>query len=139
MSIVKKVFAKANASLIKKTNGRLGTQLTKQSVLVLHTVGRKSGKAYATPLSYYLDGENYLIVASNWGKEESPEWFRNLMHHPRTTIQVKDKTFEVEARQAEDGEYQHLWQVVTRKNSQFLEYQKGLTRRIPVVILNPVQ
>ena len=110
----------------------------KQSVLLLHTVGRKSGKSYTTPLSYYRDGENYLIVASNWGQKDPPDWFRNLVRHSRTTIQVKDTTLQVEARQAEGGEYQRLWQVVTRQNSQYLEYQKTLTRRIPIVILTPV-
>ena len=138
MSIVTKVFARANAFLLQITNGRLGSRMGKQSVLLLHTVGRKSGKSYTTPLSYYRDGENYLIVASNWGKEDPPDWFRNLVRHSRTTIQVKDTTLQVEARQAEGEEYQRLWEVVIRQNSQYLEYQKTLTRRIPIVILTPV-
>ena len=74
MSIVTKVFARANAFLLQVTNGRLGSRMGKQSVLLLHTVGRKSGKSYTTPLSYYRDGENYLIAASNWGQEDPPDW-----------------------------------------------------------------
>jgi deazaflavin-dependent oxidoreductase (nitroreductase family) len=138
MSIMTKVFTRANAFLLQITNGRLGSSMGKQSVLLLHTLGRKSGKSYSTPLSYYRDGKIYLIVASNWGKEDPPDWFRNLMQHSRTTIQVKGATLQVEARQAEGEEYQRLWEVVTRQNSQYLEYQKALTRRIPIVILTPV-
>jgi len=138
MSIVTKVFTRANAFLFQITNGQLGSRMGKQSVLLLHTLGRKSGKSYSTPLSYYRDRENYLIVASNWGKEDPPNWFRNLMQHSRTTIQVKGATLQVEARQAEGEEHQRLWEVVTRQNSQYLEYQKALTRQIPIVILTPV-
>ena len=138
MNILTKFFVRANAFLFRITNGRLGDRMGKQSVLLLHTVGRKSGKSYTTPLSYYRDEENFLIVASNWGMEEPPDWFRNLMLHSRTTIQVKDTTFQVEARQAEGEEYQRLWKDVTRQNSQYLEYQKTLTRRIAIVILTPV-
>ena len=138
MSILTKYFGRANAFLFKITNGRLGNRMGKQSVLLLHTVGRKSGKSYTTPLSYYRDGENYLIVASNWGKEDPPDWFRNLMRHSRTIIQVKDTTLQVEARQAEGEEYQRLWKDVTRQNPQYIEYQKTLTRQIPIMILTPV-
>jgi deazaflavin-dependent oxidoreductase (nitroreductase family) len=109
----------------------------KQSVLLLHTVGRKSGNAYTTPLSYYRDGKNYLVVASNWGKDEPPDWFRNLMHKPHTTIQVEGTTLQVAARSAEGADYRRLWELITRKNSQYLAYQKAVTRRIPIVILTP--
>ncbi len=139
MSSLTRTFVRANAFVFQLTNGRLGSRMGRQSVLLLHTVGRKSGKAYTTPLSYYRDGPNYLVVASNWGKEEPPDWFRNLEQAPRTTIQVQDKTLGVEARQAEGEEYRRLWQAVTRQNSQYLEYQKGISRRIPIVILAPMK
>ena len=138
MSTMTKVFVRANVFLFKMTNGRLGSRMGRQSVLLLHTVGRKSGKPYSTPLSYYRDGDAYLIVASNWGNEDSPEWFRNLVQHPRTTIQVKGTTLQVEARLSDGEEYQRLWEVVTRQNSQYLAYQKTLTRQIPIVILTLV-
>lgn len=138
MSTWTKTWGRANTFLFQITNGRLGSRLGKQAVLLLHTVGRKSGKSYTTPLSYYREGGNYLIVASNWGKEIAPDWFHNLMGHPRTTIQVKDATFQVEAREASREEYPRLWEIVTRQNAQYLAYQKALTRRIPIVILTPI-
>jgi len=137
MSLFTTVFPKANAFIYRITNGRLGSRMGKQSVLLVHTIGRKSGKPYTTPLSFYRDGGNYLIVGSNWGKENPPDWFLNLMQHPQTTIQVKGKTLQVEAYQAEGEDYQRLWAVVTKKNSQYLEYQKTTTRQIPILILTP--
>jgi deazaflavin-dependent oxidoreductase (nitroreductase family) len=137
MSNLTKAFGKMNAFLYQVTNGRLGSKMGRQSVLLLHTLGRKSGKPFTTPLSFYRDGGNYLIVASNWGKEVHPDWFLNLERHPRTTIQVKNTTLQVEAHLAEGDEYQRLWEAVTRQNTSYLAYQKKLTRRIPIIILIP--
>jgi len=132
-----KIFMAANAFVFQKTKGRLGNRMGKQSVLLLHTIGRKSGRIYTTPLSYYRDGNTYLLVASNWGKENHPDWFHNLMQHSSTTIQVGSTTIPVEARQAQGEEYNCLWDVVTRQNEQYLQYQKGLARQIPIVVLTP--
>lgn len=106
-------------------------------MLLLHTIGRRSGKRRTASLAYYHNGNNYLVVASNWGKENHPGWFYNLMQQPRTTIQVKSNTIAVEARQAQGEDYQRLWLLVTRQNSQYVVYQKGMKRRIPILILTP--
>jgi deazaflavin-dependent oxidoreductase (nitroreductase family) len=138
MNVLTRAFVRTNAVLFQLTAGRLGSQMGKQTVLLLHTVGRKSGKAYSTPLSYYRDGNRYLIVASNWGQEKHPNWFRNLMEYPHSAIQTKSGLLPVEARQAEGDEYRRLWELVTRQNPQYLRYQQAVTRQIPVVILTPV-
>jgi deazaflavin-dependent oxidoreductase (nitroreductase family) len=109
----------------------------KQSVLLLHTVGRSSGKPYVTPLAYYRDGANYLVVASNWGQKEQPDWFRNLMQRPQTNIQIKNETIAVNARQMAGKEYDRLWKLVTRQNAQYLDYQRKVQRRIPIIVLAP--
>ncbi len=132
-----KLFMDLNAFLIRLTHGRIGCRLGTQTILLLETTGRKSGQPREVPIAYFFHDGDYLIVASNWGKEEPPDWFRNLMLSSQTTIQVQDKTVEVEAHQADGTEYGRLWQAVTRQNSQYLEYQKGMSRRIPIVILTP--
>jgi deazaflavin-dependent oxidoreductase (nitroreductase family) len=137
MSYWTKTFIRVNAFVYQKTNGRLGSRLGKQSVLLLHTTGRKSGKSFTTPLSFYRDGNSYLLVASNWGKENNPNWFKNLLEHPSTTIQVGAATIPVETRPAQGDEYNRLWEIVTAKNEQYLKYQKSLARQIPIMILTP--
>ena len=132
-----KLFTSANAFLFRMSGGRLGNRMGGQSVLLLHTVGRKSGKPFTTPLSYYRDGSAYLVVASNWGKDVHSAWFYNLLEHPQTTIQVGGKVIPVEARPAEGEEYDRLWALVTRLNDQYIKYQTGLARKIPIVILTP--
>jgi deazaflavin-dependent oxidoreductase (nitroreductase family) len=132
-----KFFTSVNAFLFRITGGRLGNRMGGQSVLLLNTVGRKSGQPRTTPLSYYRDGGAYLVVASNWGKEAHSAWYYNLLDHPQTTIQVGAAVIPVEARPAEGKEYDRLWTLVTSKNDQYVKYQKGLERKIPIVILTP--
>ena len=137
MSFFNRQFVSFNVFVYRITKGRLGSRLRDQQVLLLHTVGRSSGKTYTTPLSYYRDGNNYLVVASAWGAKEQPDWFRNLMQSPRTTIQVRDQTIEVKARQTAGKEYDRLWDIVSRQNASYVEYQRKLQRRIPIVTLTP--
>ncbi len=137
MNIWTKTFVAANALIYRLSNGRLGSRMGKQAVLLLHTVGRSSGKPYVTPLAYYRDGANYLVVASNWGEKDQPDWFRNLMQKPQTTIQVKDQTIAVKARQIAGKEYDRLWNLVAKQNPQYLTYQRQVQRRIPVITLTP--
>jgi F420H(2)-dependent quinone reductase len=132
-----KFFTSANAFLFRITKGRLGNRMGGQSVLLLNTVGRKSSQPHTTPLSYYRDGDAYLVVASNWGKEVHSAWFYNLLEHPRTTIQVGATVIPVDSRPAEGEAYDRLWTLVTSQNDQYLKYQKGLARKIPIVILTP--
>ena len=134
-----KLFMRTNAWLYRSTRGRLASQLGRQAVLLLHTIGRKSGKAFVTPLTFYRDGENYLLVATNWGKEEHPDWFLNLMRQSRTRIQVKDATFEVNIRRAEGEEYERMWKAVNVRNPQNQRYQDAIERRIPIVVLSPIE
>ena len=138
LDIFTRAFVRTNGALFRLTRGRLGSRLGAQSVLLLQTVGRKTGKAYATPLAYFRDGERYLVVASNWGSEKHPSWFYNLMGSPQAAIQTEKGTLSIEACQAEGEDYQRLWKLVTRQNPRYLRYQQGIRRQIPIVILTPV-
>jgi deazaflavin-dependent oxidoreductase (nitroreductase family) len=132
-----KVLMAMNVFLYRLTRGAFGSRMAGQSVLLLPTIGRKSGKAFTIPLNYYRDGENYVVVASNWGKEYHPAWFYNLMQQGRTEIQVKDRKMHVQASQATGDDYDRLWKVVTGKNDYYIRYQKQTDRKIPLIILTP--
>lgn len=132
-----RLFTSANVFIYKASNGRLGNRLGAQAVLVLFTLGRKTGRQHATTLSFYRHDGDYLVVASNWGKESHPGWYYNLLSQPRATIQVGSKKLAVQARPAEGEEYGRLWKLVTAKNEQYIAYQSTIQRRIPIVILSP--
>ena len=107
-------------------------------MLLLHTVGRKSGKGHITPLAYYRDGDQYLVVACNREHAENPARYLNLLTTPQTAIEVRGKTIAFEAKGAVDDLFPRFLTLVTSHNDQHLKYQGGLARQIPVVILKPI-
>jgi F420H(2)-dependent quinone reductase len=121
----------------QRTGGTIGGNLGGRPMLLLTTTGRKSGKAHITPISYFPDGECFIIIGSNWGAPKHPQWWLNLQTHPQTQIQVGRNTLTVVANEAVGEEQQRLWSLITTKYPNFLDYQKKTTRKIPVVILTP--
>jgi deazaflavin-dependent oxidoreductase (nitroreductase family) len=132
-----KLFMKINAFLIRITRGQIGTQLGTQTILILNTVGRKSGQVRSIPIAYFFYEGKYLVVESNWGRDNHADWYFNLLSQSQASIEVKGKTFRVNARFAEGEEYNRLWEYVTKKHSPYLEYQKMTTRKLPIAIFEP--
>ena len=133
-----KWFTALNRLLIRISNGRIGSKLGSQTILLLHTIGRKSGKQYETPIAYFYHEGQYLIVASNWGKDKQADWFLNLKEKPRTTIEVRGKTIPVEAHEALGDEYDRLWKFATERHSPYLNYQSMTARQIPIMVFLPL-
>ena len=136
--ILIKLFMAFNTLLIRISGGRVGSRLGTQTILILHTVGRKSGLARAIPIAYFDFEEKYLIVGSNWGKDQQADWYLNLKKRPGATVDVKGKSFAVRMHEAKGEEYDRLWNFATQKHPPYLNYQKMTTRHIPIVILEPV-
>ncbi len=132
-----RIFMAINAFLIRVSRGRIGTKLGTQTVLILHTIGRKSGEPRAIPIAYFaLDGK-YMIVASNWGKDRNADWVLNLRKYPQATIDVNGKSIPVQTHEAQGDEYDQLWKFATDRHPPYLAYQKMTSRRIPIVVLQP--
>ena len=134
-----KLFMKLNILLIKASGGRLGSRMGRGAIHILRTVGRRTKKPRETPIVVFRDGEDYLVVASNWGRETSPAWYYNLQSQPAAQIQAGKQLIPVKAREALDAEYDRLWGLVTSQNSLYLRYQEKITRLIPIMILEPVE
>ena len=65
-----KAFMNLNVFIIRASRGHIGTLLARQTVLLLHTVGRKSGRQIVTPISYFSTDGYYFLVGSNWGRQK---------------------------------------------------------------------
>ena len=133
-----RIFMSLNSFLIRVTRGRIGAQLGTQTILLLHTVGRKSGQPRVTPIAYFHYEGKYLIVESNWGKDPHADWYFNLRNQAQTSIEVNGQMVQVKVGFAEGDEYTRLWEYVTKKHPPYLDYQKMTKRKIPIVVLNPV-
>ena len=129
-----KWFMAVNKLVLRLSHGRLGSRLGTQTILILHTIGRKSGKDRAIPIAYFAYEGHYLIVESNWGKDGQAEWYLNLKQNPQARLEVKGRVVSVTAREAQGEEYDRLWDYVTVHHPPYLEYQKMTTRHIPIMI-----
>ena len=136
--ILIKWFMAFNKFLVQISNGRIGGKLGTQSILLLHTVGRKSGKQYVTPIAYFYHEGQYLIVASNWGKDKQADWFLNLKEHSQTVLEIKGQTIPVIAHEAVGDEYTRLWKFATEKHPPYLNYQAMTARHIPIMVFQPI-
>jgi deazaflavin-dependent oxidoreductase (nitroreductase family) len=86
------IFMAIWAFIYPLTGGRLlGSMGSNSPLLLLDTVGRKTGKRRTVPLVYFMDSDRYIITASASGADSNPGWYYNLRASPQTTIQVKDK------------------------------------------------
>ncbi|QUR68499.1 nitroreductase family deazaflavin-dependent oxidoreductase [Mycobacterium spongiae] len=125
--------------IYRKTQGRIGHRIPGgPPSLLLHTVGAKTGAARTTSLSYAIDGDSYLIVASNGGDERYPGWYHNLRKRPECEINVGPKRFAVTARRVtpDDADYAKMWQLVNENNSnRYSSYQSRTARPIPIFVL----
>jgi deazaflavin-dependent oxidoreductase (nitroreductase family) len=114
--------------------GPFGDQL-----ILLTTVGARSGSERTTPLMYHRDGDRYIIVASKGGAPENPDWYNNLKANPLAKVEVGTEmgteSFEVRASEAEGGERDRLYAERVAIAPGFGEYERQTTRKIPVMIL----
>ena len=133
-----KLFMAFNTFLIRISGGRVGSQLAGQTVLILHTVGRKSGQPRAIPISYFRDCENFFVIGSNWGQEKHAGWYFNLKDKPQATLELAGKKIPVLARDAEGDEYTRLWKTAVDRYPGYENYQKTAARRIPIVVFELV-
>jgi deazaflavin-dependent oxidoreductase (nitroreductase family) len=133
-----KLFMDFNAFSLRISNGRIGSRLGTQTVLLLETVGRKTGQPRMIPIAYFFHEGKYLIVASNWGKDQDADWYLNLLKTPRATLQVNGRTIHVEAHAAQGDEYARLWKFATEQHPPYLNYQKMTARHIPIVVFEMI-
>jgi deazaflavin-dependent oxidoreductase (nitroreductase family) len=106
-------------------------------MLLLTTLGRRSGKWRRTALYYWRDGESYVVVASDGGTPHHPAWYLNLAAQPEAVVQVGGETFPAVARTATAEEKPRLWAMVVATMPMYDGFQRKTARDIPVVLLSP--
>ena len=121
----------------QETDGDVGYIWNGVPVLLLTTIGRKSGEQRTTPLIHGRDGDDYLVVASMGGAPTHPNWYRNLVANPSAQIQVRAEHLNVIARTASDTEKPRLWKIVSDLWPNYDAYQSRTERVIPIVVLTP--
>jgi deazaflavin-dependent oxidoreductase (nitroreductase family) len=138
-------FSQLNVAVYRWTAGFLGSTWRLGSafpwgipLLLLTTLGRKTGRPRTTPLGFIEEGDKVIVAASQLGLPKDPLWYKNLQAHPECRVQIKRRKMKMRARTAAPEERAHLWPKLVAHYSGFAKYQARTERVIPVVILEPV-
>ena len=128
-----KLFMSAHIALYRLTGGWIGGK----NIILLTTIGKKSGQPRTKPLFHIKDGANYIVIASAGGNEKNPAWYANLSTNPKVTIEDHGRTIAGTASTTNETERARLWKIIIAQAPNFAGYEQRTTRVIPVVRVQP--
>jgi F420H(2)-dependent quinone reductase len=134
-----KLGSGAHTRVYRATGGRLFGRMGKSPILLLNTMGRKTGRRRTSPLLYVMDGEDFVIIASKGGAPTHPAWYLNLKANPDATVEVGDREVRVRAEEVNPEEKVRLWQKMVEMYPSYDDYQRKTKREIPLLKLHPVE
>ena len=129
------LFWKLHRRVYALTGGRVGAHAAGLPILLLTTLGRRSGEPRTSALTYLPRGDACVVIASHLGEPRHPFWWLNLVAQPNAQVQVGSVVRSMRARQAEGAEREAIWDDLIARSPQYAQYRENTERRIPVVIL----
>ena len=121
-----------------ESGGTEGTELQGKPVILLTTIGAKTGKIRKTPLMRVEHDGEYAVVASLGGAPKHPVWYHNVKAHPQVELQDGPVTMDYEAREVFGDEKATWWERAVEAWPDYADYQTKTDRQIPVFVLTPV-
>jgi len=131
-------WARENAEEYMASGGEKGTELKGRPVILLTTIGAKTGKIRKTPLMRVEHGGEYAVVASLGGAPKNPVWYYNIVANPRVELQDGAETRDYDSREVFGDEKAAWWERAVATWPDYAEYQTKTDRQIPVFVLTPV-
>jgi F420H(2)-dependent quinone reductase len=132
---MKRWGTRLHAAIYRSTGGRLLGRVGGQPVLLLETVGRRTGQRRTTPVQYLADDDRFVVVASNAGAARPPAWYLNLRANPYARIRVGARSIDVQAQEATGQERAELWRRLTAANSYLERAARRAGRDLPLMAL----
>jgi deazaflavin-dependent oxidoreductase (nitroreductase family) len=123
----------------RANGGRVGGQFEGAPLLLLHTVGAKSGQERVNPVMYRAVGDGFAVFASKAGAPTNPDWYHNIVANPQVQAEIGTETGQFTARLADGDERERIWTAHKSAYPGFADYERKTTRQIPVIILEPVR
>ncbi|OPF80149.1 nitroreductase [Streptomyces antioxidans] len=130
-------FVRDQVELIESSGGTEGTTLRGFPVVVLTTLGAKSGRIRKTPLMRVEHNGTYAVVASLGGSPKHPVWYHNILADPRVELQDGPLRQDMTAREVTGEEKARWWQRAVEAYPDYADYQTKTDRQIPVFVLEP--
>jgi deazaflavin-dependent oxidoreductase (nitroreductase family) len=131
-------WARENADLYIASGGTQGTELKGMPVVLLTTIGAKSGKLRKTPLMRVEHDGAYAVVASLGGAPKNPVWYYNIVANPHVELQDGTASGDYRAREVFGEEKAIWWQRAVAAYPDYADYQRKTDRDIPVFVLTPI-
>ncbi|HEY6567354.1 MAG TPA: nitroreductase family deazaflavin-dependent oxidoreductase [Actinomycetota bacterium] len=132
-------YARKQVERYEATGGEKGGTLQGRPVIVLTSVGAKSGKLRKTPLMRVEHDGSYAVVASLGGAPEHPVWYYNLKTNAHVELQDGETKRDYAAREVSGDEKAQWWERAVETWPDYANYQKKTDRQIPVFVLDPIQ
>ncbi|MGB0438121.1 MAG: nitroreductase family deazaflavin-dependent oxidoreductase [Mycobacterium sp.] len=132
-------WARENAEEYMESGGTRGTEMKGRPVVLLTTIGAKTGKIRKTPLMRVEHDGEYAVVASLGGAPKHPVWYYNIKAHPRVELQDGTDTADYDAREVFGDEKAAWWERAVATWADYADYQAKTDRQIPVFVLSPVR
>jgi deazaflavin-dependent oxidoreductase (nitroreductase family) len=123
----------------RANDGKVSGQFEGVPLLLLHTIGAKSGLSRTNPLAFFAAADRIMIIASYAGAPSNPPWFYNLKANPVVEVEVGTEQFKARAEVITEPERTDIYQKVASAAPIFAEYQSNTTRTIPVIALQRLQ
>jgi deazaflavin-dependent oxidoreductase (nitroreductase family) len=124
-----------NRKLIDEFRADGGASMGDRPLLLLTTIGRRTGEHRTSPMMYVQDQDRLLVIASNNGARKAPEWYLNLVADPAVKVEVPGRNFRAQAIPLVGADYDREWSRIKEKFPFFAEHEERAGRRIPVVAL----
>ena len=132
-------WAREQAELYEATNGEKGGDLRRRPVIVLTSVGAKTGKLRKTALMRVEHEGVYAVVASLGGAPKNPVWYQNLKANPQVELQDRATRRDYLAREVSGDEKAIWWERAVAAWPDYANYQARTDRQIPVFVLEPTE
>ena len=130
-------YVRDTVELYESTDGREGNLMRGMPIIILTTVGNKSGKIRKTPLMRVEHDGDYGVVASLGGAPKNPVWYYNIVANPEVELQDGATKKSYVAREVTGEEKETWWARAVEAYPDYAEYQRNTDRVIPMFVLTP--
>lgn len=133
------VSARIDPVLLKLSGGRVST-FPMAPIVALTVPGRRTGELRTTPLLYFSDGEDVIVIASSFGRDRHPAWYHNVTAHPEVTLSAAGAEHRYLAREVAGAERERLFALAEQLYGGYADYVEraaAVGRTIPVIALRP--
>ena len=132
-----RIISKIHGYMYSGSGGRIGKKLGNQDIILLTTIGRKSGKKRNVPLAVIRYEDKYLVIGSFGGSPVHPAWFLNIESNPEVQIRLGSNVIKARASiiRKLDDDYEKLWDKAVNVYQGFDSYKRATDREIPIIVL----